>query len=283
MEAGTVRGQRRLEFARTVRERSLEFPDARAAWEQAQAEVAESPHYRGFSLEPIEGLVPIGSDPDSGLQEFWHLLSGERPRRDAEGQIRLSQDTGLVLVLVPAGTFSMGSEKELSEQPIHGVKIAPFFLSKYETTQAQWERLSGTNPSYFSAEILTDISPLTDLHTAALHPVERISWTHSRRVLEHHGLDLPTEGQWEYAARGTDGRVFPWGNQQPSCARAVLGDNVALGCGRNTTWPVGSKPAGASAFGLLDMAGNVWEWTDSIYSDSRVVHGGGWYSPWTSK
>ena len=91
---------------------------------------------------------------------------------------------------------------------------------------------------------------------------------------------MPTEAEWEKAARGTDGRKYPWGNQKVSCRYAVFDDGGDMGCGRDSTWPVGSKPAGKSPYGALDMVGNVWEWTDSWWDESerksRVIRGGSW-------
>ena len=124
------------------------------------------------------------------------------------------------------------------------------------------------------------------------HPVNCVSWAQASAYCTWLGGALPTEAQWERAARGTDGRRYPWGDDEASCSHAVMSDDQGQGCGRNQTWHVGSKPQGASPIGALDMAGNVREWvadwwsprvaaashnpTGPRYGTLRVVRGGGW-------
>jgi iron(II)-dependent oxidoreductase len=107
----------------------------------------------------------------------------------------------------------------------------------------------------------------------ANHPVNCVDFNQAKTFCEWQGKRLPTEAEWEKAARGTDGRIFPWGNELADCTKAVMNDQpfvegvMGPGCGSGTTQPVGSKPAGASPYGVLDMAGNLWNWTNDWYAD----------------
>ena len=93
------------------------------------------------------------------------------------------------------------------------------------------------------------------------HPVVEVTWRGAREYCAWHGKRLPSKAEWEKAARGTDGRKYPWGNGLPDGTRARFGSTY------NATVPVGSYPAGASPYGVLDMAGNVWQWVSSVYRD----------------
>lgn len=114
-------------------------------------------------------------------------------------------------------------------------------------------------------------------HDRGEHPVNCVDWHQAVAYCEAGGRRLPTEWEWEWAARGRDeGRQYPWGDDAPTCERAVMREGTINGCGRGSTWPVGSKPAGQSTENLQDLAGNVWEWTSSADGKMRVLRGGGW-------
>ena len=154
----------------------------------------------------------------------------------------------------------MGS-KYKSHRP--KVTVSSFYLGRYEVTQEEWVAVMGQNPSRFKGLKM---------------PVENISWEQANQFVEKLNLltkrkfRLPTEAEWEKAARGTDGRKYPWGNEPISGERANFCDinccrdyaNPAFNDGYRDTAPVGSFPKGASPYGVMDMAGNVWEWTSSI-------------------
>jgi len=277
--------ERRVEFARTVRSRTIEGPEARRAWDSAIASIRDRdtcPAYDGLEIEPQLGLVPIGRDPQSGLWEFAHTMSGDIPIRGSDGVLGLDDDTCLVLILVPGGTFTMGSQNAdpeapnyaaevgSRETPVHLVELAPFLISKNEITQGQWLRIAGANPSRYNP----DTSP-TNIGTMTLaHPVESVSWTECALWLERMNLELPTEAQWEYAARaGSTTRWWTGSSQDSLVGAANLADQSAARAG--ATWPdiadwpelddgwpvhgtVGSLAA--NTFGLHDVHGNVKEW-----------------------
>jgi formylglycine-generating enzyme required for sulfatase activity len=202
------------------------------------------------------------------------------------------------LVSIPAGPFTMGSsDGPADERPEHRLDLPAFSI----------ERLPVTNRQF--AEFLNAIGTLTagghDLYDpddgdARIHrkgpmwvadagaeqlPTVEPSWYGAREYCRWAGRRLPTEAEWEKAARGTDGRRYPWGNAAPDRTRALFG------AGWREFVRVGSFPAGASPYGVLDMAGNGWEWTSSLYrpypynakdgredpnsADERVTRGGG--------
>ncbi len=275
----------RLERARTLETRTIREP--KLAWTAAAASIAnrsECPAYDGYLLTPQIGLLPLGRDPASGLWEFAHVLSGEPAVRDADGKLVLGPATGIVLVLVPGGSFTMGSsaaprqgeapildaEGGDDERPAHRVELDPFFLAKHEVTQGQWLRFTGTEPSFYR--------PGTgeDGHVRGWHqPVESVSWLDCTKILSRLDLALPTEAQWEYACRA--GTASPWwvGADPSALADAAnVADRFAVehGAGYEAgPWsdgyqvhaPVGSYRA--NAFGLHDMAGNVFEWCRDGY------------------
>lgn len=271
-----------IAFADLVERDSLEI--ARAEWDAALASIrdpAQCPAYAGLALEPQIGLVPIGRDPDSGLWEFAHLQSGEPAVRGPDGRLRIDEGTGLVLVLVPGGALAFGGQSanpfepnfdplaEPNESPVQHLMIKPFFLSKYEMTQAQWKRATGSDPSGFQS----DDRP--ELIRSGLHPVARVDWNAAMSVARQLGLSLPAEAQWEYAARG--GTHTPWftGDEpaalpsyanladaaavQASLLRATDAEEAkSLDDGFAAHAPAGSLHP--NPFGLHDVLGNVSEW-----------------------
>lgn len=237
-----------------------------AAWTEFRRSVrdpSECPAYAGMPPVPPQlGLVPLGMDTDSGLWEFWHVLSGERPQRIG-GRWRIEPETGLVMVLVPSGEFVMGASPDgathpdaqasTAEGPEHAVTLAPYFLSKYEMTQEQWFRLVGTWPSneFIGASYRHDRATISPVH-----PVEFVSWDECTAGLARWNLRLPTEAEWERAARG--GSVDPWAGLAPRDINTAESDGERPADGYVTTAPVQAEVG--NDFGFHRMLGNVSEW-----------------------
>ena len=167
---------------------------------------------------------------------------------------------GARYVYVPAGPFDMGlDEGGFDEKPRHEVELDAFWIMQTEVTNEQYEKC-----------VIADVcSPPfhpdwgSDEFWAAydLHPVTHVTWEQASTYAQWAGGRLPTEAEWEKAARGIDGRRYPWGNTTPAAQRLNFDNDVG------DTQPVGSYPAGAGPYGTLDMAGNVWEWVADWYAE----------------
>lgn len=179
----------------------------------------------------------------------------------------LAAGTQSAMVCVPAGTFRMGCALDRrcdiveGNAPPHDVTLSAFEIDRTEVTQAAYRACA-------DAGACTAASCGGGAATRN-HPVACVSWKQARDYCSWVHKRLPTESEWERAVRGTDQRPYPWGSNEPSCARANF-----LGCG-GASWPVGHAPAGASAVGAFDMAGNVAEWVndwmDSTYYRSEAA------------
>ena len=167
---------------------------------------------------------------------------------------RFTNSLGMEFVLIPAGAFTMGTtDGHPDEQPVHTVRISqPFYLGKYEVTQAQWEAVMGHNPSTFRGH--------------PKFPVEQVSWEDVQEFLHRLNTEegstqyrLPTEAEWEYAARAGTTTAYGFGSDMSRLDEyAWYGGNSA-----HKSHPVGQlKP---NAWGLHDMHGNVWEWVQDWY------------------
>ena len=261
---------RRLALSLQLQASSAPGGAAHAAWEQSRDAIRAA--YPDLDLAPQMGLVPLGPYRRSGLWEFWHVPSGERPERDAAGELVVTEETGLVFVLVPGGEARLQTHD--GWRYTRTVELAPFFISKYELTQGQYGRWTGERIAQYAAGVrVRDEPSAIDLR----HPVEQLSWERAAQVLGWMGLDLPTEAQWEYAARG--GSPTPWwsGDDPASLEGAENLDDrkladfaedrdapaFAWSDGHAVHAPVGSFRA--SPFGLHDVHGNVSEWCRDAY------------------
>ncbi|MGB8296935.1 MAG: SUMF1/EgtB/PvdO family nonheme iron enzyme [Polyangia bacterium] len=225
-------------------------------------------------------------------------------------------------VPIPGGTFWMG-DQEIAK-PVHKVTLSPFCIDKTEVTVAAFRACvqAGDCPPPSATAHWESIDPIERTRWSQFctwdktgldqHPINCVDWKQASAYCEWTGGRLPTEAEWEYAARGNDGRSYPWGNKAPDATRLNACGSECVSTmvrkrldatrtpmytgddGWPATAPAGSYPKGASPFGVLDMAGNVWEWTAdsfSSYSDeavtnpqrsqdaaSGVTRGGGWDS-----
>lgn len=157
------------------------------------------------------------------------------------------------MVLVPAGEFIMGDNAGNSnEMPEHTVYLDAFYIDQYEVTFRQ----------YAEVKLLSRLGGSSGSGNGDDYPVTRVSWNDAKTYCEWLGKRLPTEAEWEKAARGSGGRKYPWGNENYN-----EGGISRANHGTDSTTPVGSFPQGVSPYGAYDMAGNVWEWVADWYSE----------------
>ena len=235
------------------------------------------------------------------------------------------------MILVPGGEFFMGSDEKdalPTEKPPHRVRLTPYCIDELEMTVAQYKECSDRGGcrragkenvwpgiSDVQRTIYDPLCNIADPVGKATHPINCIDWDQAREACESRGGRLPTEAEWEFAARGSDGRVYPWGDEPPSalllnaCGKECVAwqkkhhdpDNTPAlmydeDDGFPNTSPVGSFPKGKSRYGLQDVVGNVWEWVADFYAEydkatssstvtdpkgptkatDRVIRGGAW-------
>ena len=213
------------------------------------------------------------------------------------------------LVSIPGGTFTMGDARYASKRPDESprrVTVQPFQLMRFEVTNEEfaafvaatrhathperngwgyvwtgrWRRVKG-------ADWRHPYGPDSDITGRGNHPVVQVSVEDAAAYCLYRGMRLPSEAEWEFAAKGTDGRRFPWGDESPQQDGVVRRANFGtVPCcapdetdGYRNTAPVSQYPAGVSPFGVHDMAGNVWEWTRDEFPGrpgTAALRGGGW-------
>jgi eukaryotic-like serine/threonine-protein kinase len=191
----------------------------------------------------------------------------ERLRKEAEAAAQpVWQRLGIEMVRIPAGRFLYGDDKKPLELP-------EFAMAKTPVTNAQYKAFVDATkyraPQHWEGGRIPS--------GKEKHPVVYVSWEDAQAFCKWAGTRLPNEQEWEKAARGTDGRTYPWGEAKPDNTRCNFGKEWDI---KNLA-AVGQYPAGASPYGLLDMAGNVWEWCEDWYDSSqqhRVLRGGAFYN-----
>jgi iron(II)-dependent oxidoreductase len=211
----------------------------------------------------IQICIILAIAPVSGCNNANPVLDGDREDIDTEE-----------MVFIPAGEFLMGSSAQdvqryliefiyrrpsrfANEQPQHTVYLDAFYIDRYEVTNAQYKRFlheTGRKPPPFWND---------DSYNQPDQAVMAVNWEDAAAYAKWAGKRLPTEAEWEKAARGTDGGIWPWGSQwDPTMLNA---NDVGKVDGYVYTAPVGGYPQGVSPYGVHDMAGNVWEWTADWY------------------
>ncbi len=261
-------------FATAIPEMRLASQNFRTAIDEARRELAarrevfeaerKSERARA-EADRLARAVELGSSEDTSLPP---VSSGNA--------------TDVKLVTIPAGSFVYGCngdggrECPSSESPGQRAEISAFKIDRTEVRVSEYRRCVDegacappgvANGCNWSAPGRGD------------HPVNCIDWEQAATYCGWVGKRLPTEQEWEKAARGTDGRVYPWGNTSASCDVAVMSGGSGAGCGGASTAPVASRDRGRSPYGLFDMAGNVLEWTGSAFASgagARVLRGGSW-------
>jgi formylglycine-generating enzyme required for sulfatase activity len=205
--------------------------------------------------------------------------------KNEKGYWEADYGDGIIMVYIPEGEFTMGSNDYASEKPIHTVYLDGYWMGRNEVTFDQYDKYCEETKKKKPSGIGWGRGNRPVIHVSWDDAVEYCKWLSNEKGLK---FKLPTEAQWEKVARGTDSRMYPWGNGEPDETLANFNRKIVK------TSPVGSYPKGASPYGLLDMAGNVWEWCNDWYGidyykkspkknptgpesgTGRVLRGGGW-------
>jgi formylglycine-generating enzyme required for sulfatase activity len=191
-------------------------------------------------------------------------------RGTEQGEYLWQKDSS-VMVYVSSGTFTMGTvDGEPDEGPAHEVWLDGFYIDKYELSWAQYKRSGAPVDSNRHSRLPQAFSP--DWGIVDTQPVLNVNWHDAQTYVAWAGKRLPTEAEWEKAARGVEGRTYPWGNDEPTFERAIWQEHPTAA---TSTADVTCCQAGASPYGVLNMAGNVYEWVADTYESryyARAPH-----------
>lgn len=228
-----------------------------------------------FVIREINRSLAVSKYKANTAQTFHDSISQSQEM----GILKRSTD-GSEMVYIPAGEFLMGTSRYRNEKPEHVVYLDAYWIDRYEVTNAQYRQCIE------AGECSGDVEDYPEDD----YPAVYVTWYEAEAYCIWAGGRLPTEAEWEKAARGIKEQDYPWGDESPNCELAN-----SAGCEGNTM-PVGSYPEGASPYGVMDMAGNVWEWVADWYKndyyrrspnsnpigpvtgDCKVIRGGSWYS-----
>ncbi|MCD4738979.1 MAG: formylglycine-generating enzyme family protein [Anaerolineae bacterium] len=223
------------------------------------------------ALEAGEKLLAVA--PDLKGVQLWteHArqtlqIMANRAREDLKDARLVGEKNGPEMVRIPVGKFLYGDNKKKRELP-------EFWIDKTPVTNAEYARFVAATGRQPPAHWEGKIPPVWRGREKIVdHPVIYVSWHDATAYAKWAGKRLPAEEEWEKAARGVDGRIYPWGDEKPTPALCNFGQN------EGGATPVGKySPQGDSPSGCVDMAGNVWEWTASAYDkSSKVLRGGSW-------
>jgi formylglycine-generating enzyme required for sulfatase activity len=277
----------------------------------------ESPLARALALSPLL-LAACGGGTVAVV------IPVDRPALVAADAPPPAPDRPRDMVYVRAGPFPRGCSTSdttcfANERPLRSIDLPAFYIDRTEVTVAAYrscvasgacsadglDMATQTNSTWTKPDDGHNTTRFGDSYASptcnwsnperGLYPINCVSWDQARAFCAWAGKRLPTEAEWEKAARGDDERIYPWGDAPPSCGVAIM-DEGGPGCGTNNTAPVGARPRGRSPSGALDMIGNVMEWVSDWYDEGyyaqspsvappgppsgrfRVVRGGTWLS-----
>jgi formylglycine-generating enzyme required for sulfatase activity len=283
-----------------IPERKVSLPAVSAPLEVAESPIPSSSFNSRLVGGIAVGVLLIALLVWGGISIFQNQSTATPTPQYSIGSTMTGKD-GMTLLYVPAGEFTMGSDNgELDEKPVHNVYLDAFWIDKTEVTNAMFAKCvqdGACNQPSSRVYTLDDDFGNSEFDN---YPVINVSWNDAKAYCEWADRRLPTEAEWEKAARGENALVYPWGNNFEGTLVNFCDKNCPLDWadrssddGYRDTAPVGSYPAGKSIYGALDMSGNVREWVSSLYqaypysatdgredliaSGSRVLRGGSWY------